>query len=134
MPNGKTGFIFYFDNYPALLSLPLEQRGLIITLLCVYADRVWRDPAVLLDDILVQFPQLSEQAVVACRFMGASILRDTRRWLDQREYRLQRRQSQGAAPAKKAGLFPDSGRKAQEESPQEYNRRLEKMAEMARQE
>ena len=24
MANSKTGFIFYFDNYPALLTLPLE--------------------------------------------------------------------------------------------------------------
>ena len=132
MANSKTGFIFYFDNYPALLTLPLEQRGLVITLLCLYADRVWRDPEYSLEEALELFPQLSEQAAVACRFMGAAILRDTRRWLEQREYRMQRRQSQQDPSGRQAGRFPDSGQATALEKAREYNRQLRKMVEIAR--
>ena len=136
MPANKSGFIFHFDNYPVLTSLPLEQRGLLITLLCVYADRVWRDPSVTLDEILDQFPQLSNEAVMACRFMGAAILRDTQRWLSQRDYWDQRKQAQPAPSytrKKVPGMVPDPGREVRQESPEEYHRKLEKLAQMARQ-
>ena len=117
MSANKSGFIFHFDCYPILTSLPLEQRGLLITLLCLYADRVWREPGTALDEILEQFPQLSNEAVMACRFMGAAILRDTQRWLTQREYREQRRQTQSSPPytgKKVPGMVPDPNRQVRQ--------------------
>ena len=134
MSNDKKGFVLYFDSYPAILSLPSDQRGWLLSALFVYADRVWQDTAVSLDEVLEEFPQLSDQAMMACRLMGTAIYRDTRRWLDQREYRLQRRQTQGTPSTARPGLGPDPGRKVQRETPEEYNRRLEWMAELARQE
>ena len=93
--NDKTGFLLYFDSYPAIAGLDAEQRGLLLSALYVYADRVWRDETVTLEEILEQFPAMSGQARTACSFMGAAIQRDTRKWLSQRELRTQRRQEQG---------------------------------------
>ena len=74
MTNEKKGFIFYFDNYPLLSALPMEQRGLLFSSLMVYADRVWRDTSVTLEEIMDGFPKLSQT------------------WLNKREYRQQNRQ------------------------------------------
>lgn len=113
MTNKKTGFVFYFDYYPALTALPPEQRGWLLTALCVYAERVWRDETVAAEEILAQFPQLSPQAGVAYQFMASAVERDTQRWLRQRQARLQRRQQQ-------AGAAPDSA----DVDPQEQARRF----------
>ena len=93
--NVKKGFLLYFDSYPAIAALGAEQRGLLLSALYVYADRVWRDETVSMEEILDQFPAMDGQTRTACGFMGANILRDTRKWLSQRELRSQRRQEQG---------------------------------------
>ena len=132
----KSGFILYFDNYPALASLTMEQRGLLLTALFTYGDRLRRGTEDTLEEVLDQFPQLSNEAVMACRFMGAAILRDTQRWLSQRDYWDQRKQAQPApsyARKKVPGMVPDPGREVRQESPEEYHRKLEKLAQMARQ-
>lgn len=104
MKNRKKSFLLYFDNYPMLLALPPEQRGLLVTALYTYAERVWQDETVTIEEVMELYPQLSPQARMASRFMGANILRDTQRWLSQRQARQERRQSQpqgagrGAAP------------------------------------
>lgn len=85
--NEKKGFIFYFDNYLTLSKLSMEQRGLLFSALTVYADRVWRDTSVSMEEVLDGFPQLSREARVACEFMGSAIYRDTLAWLDRRELR-----------------------------------------------
>lgn len=95
--NVKRGFIFYFDNYPALTALPPEQRGWLLTVLMVYADRVWREPEVTLEEIMEQFPRLSPEARLACGFMGSSIRRDTWRWLSRQQ------RGGGAAPSVRRG-------------------------------
>ncbi len=92
MTNEKKGFIFYFDNYPLLSALPMEQRGLLFSSLMVYADRVWRDTSVTLEEVMDGFPKLSQEARIACGFMGTAIYRDTLAWLNKREYRQQNRQ------------------------------------------
>lgn len=88
----KKGFIFYFDTYPVLTALPMEQRGLLFSVLMIYADRVWRDPSVTLEEVMEGFPALSRETRVACGFMGSAILRDTMAWLDRREYRMKKKQ------------------------------------------
>lgn len=95
MDNPKQGFVFYFDNCAALDSLPPEQRGLAFSALCRYADRVWRRPDTDLEEVLKDFPQLSECARLSCRFISGSILRDTRRWLHQRDFCSRRAQGAG---------------------------------------
>lgn len=87
MQNQKKGYIFYFDNYPTLSKLPMEQRGLLFSALTVYADRVWRDPSVSMEEVLDGFPRLSQEARMACEFMGSAIYRDTLAWLNRRAIR-----------------------------------------------
>ena len=96
MDSPKKSFLLYFDNYPMLVSLPPEQRGWVVTALMVFADRVWRDSSTALEEIMEQFPKLTPEARLVCGFMGASILRDTQRWLS-------RRQRQAASRTEKRG-------------------------------
>lgn len=85
MENAKRGFVFYFDNYFVVEDLPPDQRGWLLSALCVYAERVWRDPSVTMEEILDHYPQMSGQTRIACGFLGAAVLRDTQRWLSQRQ-------------------------------------------------
>ena len=87
MENAKRGFVFYFDNYFVVEDLPPDQRGWLLSALCVYAERVWRDPSVTMEEILDHYPQMSGQTRIACGFLGAAVLRDTQRWLSQRQAR-----------------------------------------------
>lgn len=103
MNEQKTGFVFYFDAYPILISLPPEQRGWLITALCVYADRRWREE-VEQEDILEQFPQLDGQARTAFQFMAAGVQRDTQKWRRTCQLRAQRRQQQGATAGSADGI------------------------------
>ena len=98
MSNRKRGFVFYFDNILAVESLPPDQRGWLLSALCSYADRVWQDTSVGIEEVLDLYPQLSQQASVACRFLAAGVLRDTQKWLTQQELRTRRREQQGRAP------------------------------------
>ena len=61
MENAKRGFVFYFDNYFVVEDLPPDQRGWLLSALCVYAERVWRDPSVTMEEILDHYPQMSGQ-------------------------------------------------------------------------
>ena len=85
MSNRKRGFVFYFDNILAVESLPPDQRGWLLSALCSYADRVWQDTSVGIEEVLDLYPQMSQQASVACRFLAAGVLRDTQKWLTQQE-------------------------------------------------
>ena len=101
MNNPKRGFVVYFDNYPMLLAMPPEQRGLLFTALMQYADG--RDPSVTMEEILDHYPQMSGQTRIACGFLGAAVLRDTQRWLLRRQAgerrRQQTREGERGAPA-----------------------------------
>ena len=61
----KKSFVVYFDSYPILSALPMEQRGLLFSVLMVYADRVWREPSTALEEVMEGFPRLSPEARVA---------------------------------------------------------------------
>lgn len=79
--NAKKSILIYFDNYPMVVSLALEQRGLLLTVLMVYGERLSREN-ISLEEVMEQFPQLTPEARVICGFMGANIARDTQKWLN----------------------------------------------------
>ncbi len=85
----KKGFVVYFNNYPLMSALSFEQQGMLFSALMIYADRVWRDRSVTMEEVLEGFPGLSPETRMACGFMGAAIQRDTDAWLNRREYRQQ---------------------------------------------
>ena len=99
MANTKKGFVVYFDNYPLLSGLSMEQRGLLFSALMVYADRVWRDSSVALDEVAEGFMKLTPETRMALGFMGAAVQRDTQAWLSRREYRAKRKLEASAAEA-----------------------------------
>ena len=126
MENAKRGFVFYFDNYFVVEDLPPDQRGWLLSALCVYAERVWRDPSVTMEEILDHYPQMSGQTRIACGFLGAAVLRDTQRWLHQQKVRSQRRQQGSAVPPQREPAAPQV-------DPQ-YTARLQKLVDSLRQE
>ena len=85
----KKGFVVYFNNYPLMSALPFEQQGMLFSALMIYADRVWRNRSVTMEEVLEGFPRLSPETRMAYGFMGAAIQRDTDAWLNRREYRQQ---------------------------------------------
>lgn len=110
MERMKKSFLIYLDNYPMLLELPMEQRGLLLTVLCTYADRICRGEAASMEEVMEVFPAPLPQTRVACEFMGGNILRDTRRWLSQRQARQERRQSQNQGQGRGLNTLAESER------------------------
>lgn len=82
--NTKKSILVYFDSYPMLATLPMEQRGLIFTVLLVYGGRLSRENTDL-EEIMEQFPRLTPEARAICGFMGANISRDTQKWLSKQQ-------------------------------------------------
>ena len=99
MSVAKKSFVVYFDSYPLLAGLSMEQRGLLFSALMLYADRVWRDQDASLEEVLEGFPKLSPEARMACGFMGAAVRRDTEAWLSKQDYRVKRKQEQQVSSA-----------------------------------
>ena len=103
MNNPKRGFVVYFDNYPMLLAMPPEQRGLLFTALMQYADGRWRGEVTDPEEVLVRWPDMGAQAQMGFRFMGSAVDRDTQRWLLRRQAgerrRQQTREGERGAPA-----------------------------------
>lgn len=106
----KKGFVVYFNNYPLMSALPFEQQGMLFSALMIYADRVWRDRSVTMEEVLEGFPRLSPETRMACGFMGAAIQRDTDAWLNRREYR-----QQGKPGGQKKGDPETADRRARED-------------------
>ena len=106
----KKGFVVYFNNYPLMSALPFEQQGMLFSALMIYADRVWRDRSVTMEEVLEGFPRLSPETRMACGFMGAAIQRDTDAWLNRREYR-----QQGKTECQKRGDPETADRRARED-------------------
>ena len=65
MENEKKSFLFYFDNYPMVQALPPEQRGWLLSALCVYADGVWRDETLTMEQVLEGFPRMDRETRIA---------------------------------------------------------------------
>lgn len=134
MSNAKRGFVFYFDLCPMVDALPPDQRGWLLSALCTYADRVWRDLTVIPEEISRLYPQLSQQTLMAFRFLASVVLRDTQKWLNQREARAQRRQQQGRGPAASAPAVSSAAESPQalERSRQETQRLQHLVAQLRR--
>ena len=77
----KKSFLVYFDNYPMVQALPLEQRGLLLTALFEYGMAAGEPDSPSIPEILEAFPAMTEETRMACLFMCSNIHRDTQRWL-----------------------------------------------------
>ena len=75
MNNPKRGFVVYFDNYPMLLAMPPEQRGLLFTALMQYADGRWRGEVTDPEEVLVRWPDMGAQAAASRPGRGSGALR-----------------------------------------------------------
>ena len=121
MSDEKKSFLLYFDNYPIIRALPPDQRGWLLSALYVYADQVWRDETVAMEQVMEEFPSLSQEARVACGFIGANILRDTQRWHRQRHSKQEWKAAGG-----RSGNRPP--KQAPSQTPEQLQREREEMA------
>ena len=102
MNNIKRNILLYLDSYPMVVSLPLEQRGLLLTALMVYGDRLSRDVGTEAEEIADQFPQLTREANAIFGFMAGNILRDTQKWLNRQQYKGKSGKNRPAVPSSAA--------------------------------
>lgn len=94
----KKSFLVYFDNYPMVQALPLEQRGLLLTALFEYGMAAGEPDSLSIPEILEAFPAMTEETRMACLFMCSNIHRDTQRWLGRQAAQERRRAGQGSGP------------------------------------
>lgn len=94
----KKSFLVYFDNYPMVQALPLEQRGLLLTALFEYGMAAGEPDSPSIPEILEAFPAMTEETKMACLFMCSNIHRDTQRWLGRQAAQERRRAGQGSGP------------------------------------
>ena len=124
LENEKKSFLFYFDNYPMVQALPPEQRGWLLSALCVYADGVWRDETLTMEQVLEGFPRMDRETRVACAFLGGTILRDTKRWLNQRRNRQAWKEEAGHTRSRQAPRPPSEEDEEKAREDMERMRRL----------
>ena len=94
----KKSFLVYFDNYPMVQALPLEQRGLLLTALFEYGMAAGEPDSPSIPEILEAFPAMTEETRMACLCMCSNIHRDTQRWLGRQAAQERRRAGQGSGP------------------------------------
>ena len=102
----KKSFLVYFDNYPMVQALPLEQRGLLLTALFKYGMAAGEPDSPSIPEILEAFPAMTEETRMACLFMCSNIHRDTQRWLGRQAAQERRRAGQGSGPETGERTYP----------------------------
>lgn len=95
----KKSFVLYFDAYPSIEVLSIEQRGMLLTLLFQFAretEDTGTDPLT----FLKHCADLTPETRVAFCFIAETIRRDTEKWkAKQRRYQAAaaRRWEEGAS-------------------------------------
>ena len=75
----KKSFLLYFDMYPSIHILPIEQKGMLLDTMFEYAQAAAeRDSPP--EEILARYPDMSQECRMAFRFMAETIRRDTEKW------------------------------------------------------
>lgn len=99
----KRSFVLYFDAYPSIEVLSMEQRGILLTLLFQFAretEETGLDPLAFLE----RRGDLTPETRVAFTFIGETIRRDTEKWKDkQRRYQAAAARRWEARPSGAAG-------------------------------
>ena len=81
---GKKSFVLYFDAYPCLVQLPMDQRGELITALFEYAREAAEgdgNPA----RVMGRHPDMLPDTRMAFSFLAETIRRDTEKWREKHE-------------------------------------------------
>ena len=75
----KKSFLLYFDMYPSINILPIEQKGMLLDTMFEYAQAAAeRDSPP--EEILARYPDMSQECRMAFRFIAETIRRDTEKW------------------------------------------------------
>lgn len=104
----KKGFVLYFDTYPQLTALPMEQRGELMTAIFEYAFHAANgelEPR----EVLTEHVGMMPETRMAFLFLADIVRRDTERWLAKQERYTRaareraERQRRDGGPSRQAG-------------------------------
>ena len=117
--SGKKSFLVYFDAYPCLEGLNMEQRGQLFTALFRYAIDAAKGE-LSPQDALDRLHGLSPETRIAFLFLASTVCRDTAAWRkkkancsqaaqrrNSRSQAAQRRNSRSQSAPKPAGCEPE---------------------------
>ena len=103
----KKSFVLYFDSWPLIATLPPEQRGWLLSAVFDFAIRVAKDQNVSKEALLDHYPEMTPDTRMACGFICGMIARDTGRWSQQRDSRIQRRAQKEQKEQPDAGKYEE---------------------------
>lgn len=121
----KNSFVLYFDMYPSIRELSVEQRGALFSAIFEYAVQEARQP----DSgqaVLKQHPELSDASKMAFYFITKAIGRDTAKWHEKHQRYVQaaekrwEERSADSRPAEKETRRTNGRRAVQNGSAWEY--------------
>ena len=107
--SGKKSFLVYFDAYPCLEGLNMEQRGQLFTALFRYAIDAAKGE-LSPQDALDRLHGLSPETRIAFLFLASTVCRDTAAWRKKKancSQAAQRRNSRSQSAPKPAGCEPE---------------------------
>ena len=79
MAETKKSFLLYFDMYPQIRELSLEQRGALLSALFQFAESEARE-AGSGANLLESAPDMTMETRMAFRFIAETIRRDSEKW------------------------------------------------------
>ena len=77
----KKSFLVYFDMYPSIHILPIEQKGMLLDAMFEYAQAAAKQEGSP-ETVLARCPDMSQECRMAFRFVAETIRRDTEKWRD----------------------------------------------------
>ena len=77
----KKSFLVYFDMYPSIHILPIEQKGMLLDAMFEYAQAAAKQEGSP-ETVLARCPDMSQACCMAFRFVAETIRRDTEKWRD----------------------------------------------------
>ena len=75
----KKSFVLYFDMYPSIRVLPADQKGMLLEAVFEYALSAAKGDSAP-EEILMRYPDMSQECCMAFRFVAETIRRDTEKW------------------------------------------------------
>ncbi len=112
----KKSFLLYFDMYPSIRTLSLEQKGRLLEALFEYA---WAaaEQGGQAETVLAHHPEMSPECRMAFHFVAETIRRDTEKWREKhRRYseaaKIRCKKGQGAAGGGNAPDIPAQDQEA----------------------
>ena len=116
----KKSFLVYFDMYPSIHILPIEQKGMLLDAMFEYAQAAAKQEGSP-ETVLARCPDMSQECRMAFRFVAETIRRDTEKWKAKH-----RRYSEASKARWEKGQYADRSRdNGKEDEMRKYIRQMQ---------